>query len=140
MVDSLYAQFKTSAVNGRTLIFNETSDAFIKEADFSRLAIEIKPVDSDEKSDEKYGYWTTSASDIIRRIQHQERHKSTITEGGPQERDDDDDDDGEWFDLLDAQGGPGKIRLSFGYTPLMNFELNPDESLESKLHKGTSGY
>jgi Ca2+-dependent lipid-binding protein len=139
MVDSLYSQFKTSAINGRTLVFNEASDAFIKEADFSRLAIEVKPVDSDEKSDEKYGYWTTSASDIIRRIQHQERHKSTITTEGPQEGDDEDG-DGEWFDLLDAQGGPGKIRLSFGYTPLMNFELNPDESLESKWYKGTSGY
>lgn len=139
MVDSLYSQFKTSAINGRTLVFNEASDAFIKEADFSRLAIEIKPVDSDEKSDEKYGYWATSASDIIRRIQYQERHKATITTGGPQEGDDEDD-DGEWFDLLDVQGGPGKIRLSFGYTPLLNFELNPDESLESKWYKGTIGY
>ncbi|KAI8337582.1 C2 domain-containing protein [Chlamydoabsidia padenii] len=134
MVDSLYSQFKTSAISGKTLVFNEASDAFIKEADFSRLAIEIKPVDLDEKSEEKYGYWTTSASDIIRRIQHQTRYNATINNSRVSHDNDEDDDDhqGEWFDLLDTHGGPGKIRLSFGYTPLMNFKLNPDESLENQ--------
>ncbi|CAO3598044.1 unnamed protein product [Absidia cylindrospora] len=134
MVDSLYSQFKTSAIQGKALVFNEASDAFIKEADFSRLAIEIKHVDSDEKSDEKYGYWATSVIDVIRRIQHKTRLDSMNGNTGTKEDDngEDENDQGEWFDILDAQGGPGRIRLSFGYTPLLNYELNPDESLENQ--------
>ncbi|CAO3634755.1 unnamed protein product [Cunninghamella echinulata] len=156
MVDSLYSQFKTSSMKGKTLLFNEASDAFVKEADFSRINIDIRPADSDEKDDEKYGYWAYSAIDIIRSLQQKKRLNKEEEKKKQQTKDnnsntmnnnddddhngaedkvdqeEDDEDQGEWYNLFGTEDGPGRIRLSFDYIPLLNFTLNPDESLENQ--------
>ncbi|KAI8391474.1 C2 domain-containing protein [Radiomyces spectabilis] len=127
LVDSLTPQFKTAKVKGRVLPFNEAGDAFVKEAEFSRVVVEIKPSDSDENDDIKLGYWVDTASNIIRHIQQRQRRLIPRTDADRQE---DDDDDGDWYPLLGSDGA--EIRLSFCYAPLMNFHLSPDESLENQ--------
>lgn len=119
LVDALMPQFQTAKMKGRTLAFNETGDAFVKEADFSRVAIEIKPEHADEKDDIKIGYWVEAVSSIVRRIQARRRSMEN-------------DDEGEWFELLGTTLPGGQIRLSFDYIPLVNFTLNPDESLDNQ--------
>ncbi|KAG2225823.1 hypothetical protein INT45_007067, partial [Circinella minor] len=119
LVDALMPQFQTQKMKGRTLAFNETGDAFVKEADFSRVAIEIKPADADDKDDLKLGYWVDQVTNIIRRIQSNTRN-------------DKEEEEGEWFQLLGTTVPGGWIRLSFDYTPLINFTLNPDESLDNQ--------
>lgn len=119
IVDALMPQYKTVKLRGDDLLFDECADAFIKEADFSRIAIEIKPGHSDEKDNHKLGHWIDSAAAIIRRIMKNKRLNP-------------DDDEGTWFNLL-GTNGPGRIRLGFDYEPMENFVLNPDESLDSKL-------
>jgi hypothetical protein len=111
-------QYKTASLRGDSLLFDECADAFIKEADFSRIAIEIKPSHSDEKDNHKLGHWIDSASSIIRRIM---KHKRLNPE----------DDEGTWFSLM-GTNGPARIRLGFEYDPMESFVLNPDESLDSK--------
>lgn len=132
IVDSLLPQFTTTKLKGRTLTFNETSDAFVKEADFSRVAVEVKPADATEKSDEKLGFWIGKVSDIVRQIQRKRRSKSL----GDKEQDDEEnqeaEDDGEWFELHGTLGGDGRIRLSFDFAPLINFTLDPSESLDNQ--------
>jgi hypothetical protein len=110
--------------------FNETGDVFIKEADFSRVAIEVRPVSMDEKDERKLGYWVCPANTIIRRIQRYHRQAAARSNN------EDDhgyewDREGDWYDLMGAQGH-GTIRLSFDFIPSADFELNPDESLDSK--------
>ncbi|KAI9493901.1 C2 domain-containing protein [Zychaea mexicana] len=119
LIDALMPQFQTQKLKGRTLTFNETGDAFVKEADFSRVAIEIKPADSDDKDDLKLGYWVDQVTNIVRRIQSNRRSGN-------------EDEEGEWFQLLGTTIPGGWIRLSFDYTPLVNFTLNPDESLDNQ--------
>lgn len=129
-VDSLLPQFKTTKLRGRNMEFNETGDVFIKEADFSRVAIEVRPVSMDEKDERKLGYWVCPANTIIRRIQRYHRQAAARSNN------EDDhgyewDREGDWYDLMGAQGH-GTIRLSFDFIPSADFELNPDESLDSK--------
>ncbi|KAF7721951.1 hypothetical protein EC973_003912 [Apophysomyces ossiformis] len=119
LVDSLSPQFRTTKAKGKTLAFNEAGDAFVKEADFSRVAIEVKPANTNEKDDSKVGHWVDTVSSIIRHIQRNERENKEKTE------------DGDWYELLGTDD-PGWIRLSFSYTPLINFNLNPDESLDNQ--------
>ncbi|KAI9313877.1 C2 domain-containing protein [Dichotomocladium elegans] len=118
-VDSLLPQFHTAKIKGRTLTFNEAGDAFVKEADFSRVAVEIKSGDLDEKEDEKLGYWVEPVNAIIRRIQSRRRSNEK-------------NDDGDWFELMGTSIPGGQIRLSFSYTPVVNFTLNPNESLDNQ--------
>ncbi|KAG0166021.1 hypothetical protein DFQ30_007676 [Apophysomyces sp. BC1015] len=118
LVDSLSPQYKTAKLRGQKLNFDEQLDAFVKEADFSRIAIEIKPGHSTEKDDKKLGHWIDASNNIIRRIQTLRREGKDTGAG-------------EWFPLLDADG-PARIRLSFDYIPLANFILHPDESLENQ--------
>ncbi|KAI9011886.1 C2 domain-containing protein [Phycomyces nitens] len=122
VVDSLSPQYKTSKMRGKDLKFEEIGDAFIKETDFSRVAVEIKPASSDEKDDDKIGYWVDSAGKIIRRIQQQRRRQKQGFEVTSK---------GDWYPLMGTDA-PGRIRLSFDYIPLSNFVLNPDESLENQ--------
>ncbi|KAI9266580.1 C2 domain-containing protein [Phascolomyces articulosus] len=119
LIDALMPQFHTQKLKGRTLTFNETGDAFVKEADFSRVAIEIKPADADEKDDMKLGYWVDKVASIVRRIQTNQRNGV-------------DDEEGQWYPLLGTALPDAWIRLSFDYTPLVNFTLNPDESLDNQ--------
>lgn len=132
IVDSLLPQFTTTKLKGRTLTFNETSDAFVKEADFSRVAIEVKPADATEKSDEKLGFWIGKVSDIVRQIQRKRRSKPLVVDEQDNQENQETEDDGEWFQLLGTMGGPGRIRLSFDFVPLINFTLDPSESLDNQ--------
>lgn len=130
MIDSLSAQHKTNVLKGRTLAFNETTDAFIKDAGFSRVAIEIKAAETSEKDDERLGYWYESSERLIRQIQHKVRQQQhgNITDMLKHA----DDDEGKWYNVLNTSGGEAQIRLSFGYVPLLNYQINPDESLENQ--------
>lgn len=134
MVDSLTAQHKANTLKGRTLAINETSDAFIKDAGFSRVAIEIKPVNKTEKDDDRLGYWYESSERIIRNIQKRARQRGEPIDGHSMLVHSEDD-EGEWYNVINPVGGSAKIRLSFAYVPLLNYKVNPDESLESKLTK-----
>lgn len=121
LADSLYPQYKTARAKGRELTFNEISDVFIKEADVSRVAIELRPATADEKDDIKVGYWIDSVSSIVRYIQRQRRMQPDFKI---------EDHHGEWFDLFGTT--EGRIRLSFDFVPMSDFELSPDESIGSK--------
>jgi Ca2+-dependent lipid-binding protein len=135
MVDSLSPQHRTNTLKGRILAINEKSDAFIKDSGFSRVAIELKPVNATEKDDNLLGYWYDSSEHIIHSIQQRAR-KRRLESNEPMDGSSilflDEKDEGEWFNLINPVGGPGKIRLSFGFAPLSNYKINPDESLESK--------
>ncbi|KAI8880983.1 hypothetical protein K501DRAFT_253973 [Backusella circina FSU 941] len=120
IADSLLPLYKTSRARGMDLNFEETITAFIKEKDFSRVAIEIKPARSNEKDNYKLGHLIDSGTSIIRRIMKNKRMGKTF-----------DEDEGTWFKLLDTEG-PARIRLSLDYVPLSNFVLNPDESLDNQ--------
>lgn len=124
IVDALMPQYKTAKLRGDNLNFDESADMFIKEADFSRVAIELKPAHSDEKDIHKLGHWIDSGSNIVRRIM---RRKRLGLDGGA-------DDEGTWFNLMGTDG-PARIRLGFEYDPMANFVLNPDESLDSKYRQ-----
>ncbi|KAI8083251.1 C2 domain-containing protein [Gilbertella persicaria] len=134
MVDSLTAQHKTETLKGRTLAFNSTTDAFVKDAGFSRVAIELKPADTTEKDDHKVAYWYESTERIIRQIQRRARQKHI--QGALVDLSEmcrfSDDDEGEWYNLLQPVGGEAQIRLSFGYSPLLSFTIDPNESLENQ--------
>lgn len=130
MIDSLNAQHKTNTLKGRTLAFNETTDAFIKDAGFSRVAIEIKLAETNEKDDERLGYWYESSERLIRQIQRKARQRHDGNMASMLKHDEDD--EGEWYNVINASGGEAQIRLSFGYVPLMNYKINPDESLENQ--------
>ncbi|KAI8061632.1 hypothetical protein BC940DRAFT_279508 [Gongronella butleri] len=146
LVDSLYPLYRTASLQGGSLPFNEPADAFIKEMDFSRVHIDVVPVNVDSsKEDDRYGYWAGSVSEIVRRIQARKRHLRTHhkiqdqqdqqEKQNPAELDVDDatqEDQGEWFDLMGVDDGIGRIRLSFDFMPLVGFELNMDESLENQ--------
>ncbi|CEG70147.1 hypothetical protein RMATCC62417_06095 [Rhizopus microsporus] len=118
IVDALMPQYKTAKLRGDILRFNENADAFIKEIDFSRIAIEIKPAYVDEKEIYKLGHWIDTGSSIVRRIMKRKR-------AGYKE------DEGTWFNLMGADG-PGRIKLGFDFVPLDGFVLNPDESLDNQ--------
>ncbi|KAI9281499.1 C2 domain-containing protein [Sporodiniella umbellata] len=117
IVDALMPQYKTTKLRGDSLPFDEFADAFIKEIDFSRIAIEIKPASADEKEIYKLGHWIDTGASIVRRIVNQKRSGL--------------DNQGHWFNLSGTDG-PGRIKLSFEYTPLDSFILNPDESLDNQ--------
>ncbi|GAN04893.1 tricalbin [Mucor ambiguus] len=135
MVDSLTPQHKTNTLKGRTLSFNETTDAFIKDSGFSRVAIELKPSHKTEKDDDKLAYWYESSERLIRHIQQRAREKQ-LASGGKFDMSQmllhTEEDEGEWYDLIAPVGGLAQIKLSFGYAPLLNYTVNPDESIENQ--------
>ncbi|KAI9485092.1 C2 domain-containing protein [Zychaea mexicana] len=116
LLDSNDPQYRTVAIKGVDLPFNETGDAFVKEMDFSKLVVRVQPVKDSDKDDSHIGYYTSSVRDIVRKIM--ERQGS------------DEEDEGEMFKLLDSD--LGSIRLSFRFTPVVNFKLDPSESLENQ--------
>lgn len=135
MVDSLTPQHKTDTLKGRMLTFNETTDAFIKDSGFSRVAIELKPSQKTEKDDDKLAYWYESSERLIREIQRRAREKQ-LASGGKLNMSQillhTKEDEGEWYDLIAPVGGPAQIKLSFGYAPLLSYTVNPDESIENQ--------
>ncbi|KAI8138974.1 hypothetical protein BJV82DRAFT_628590 [Fennellomyces sp. T-0311] len=119
VADALLPQYKTARLKGRRLAFNEMADVFIKEADISRIAIEVKPTTSDDKDDAKLGYWMDATKGIIRHIQTCKREH-------------DENNEGEWFSLFGGGENPGRIRLSFDYIPMSTYVLSPDESIDNQ--------
>lgn len=125
LIDSIQSQYRTTKLRGRNLEFNETTDAFVKESDFSKIAIQIKSGNAGEKDDDVMTYWVGQANDIIRQIQWKARAMRDEGKGYSTV------DDGQWYPLFGGETGTGKIRLSFKFSPVLNFTLDPKESLES---------
>lgn len=126
LIDSIQSQYRTTKLRGSNLEFNETTDAFVKESDFSKVAIQIKPGSADEKDDDVMAYWVGQANDIIRQIQWRNR---TLRDEG---KGTNTVDDGQWFPLFGGDNVSGKIRLSFKFSPVIDFTLDPKESLENQ--------
>ncbi|KAI8376305.1 C2 domain-containing protein [Radiomyces spectabilis] len=119
LLDSNDAQYRTAQVKGRDLPFNETGDAFVKELDFSRLVVRLKPVKDNDKEDSYVGFWTNPVRDIVKKLQTRSAEEQELIELK-----------GEEFKLLECPGGT--IRLSFAYRPVIQFALDPSESLENQ--------
>jgi Ca2+-dependent lipid-binding protein len=126
LLDSNDAQFRTTPVKGNRLQFNECGDAFVKEMDLSRLIVRVRDAKDDYKDDDRIGFWTSPVQDIVKSIQNRpapaegEQATDEVLE----------------YTLLDSAGG--KIKLSFKFIPVVQFKLDPSESLESKFKKKTS--
>ncbi|KAL0092399.1 C2 domain-containing protein [Phycomyces blakesleeanus] len=119
LLDSNDPQYRTAQIKGSNLPFNETGDAFVKEMDFSRLVVRIKKVD-ENKDDSCIGYWENSVKDIVRNLQD----LPTSSDESSEEV------NGTDYKLLNCQGGT--IRLAFKYTPVVQFKLDPRDSLENQ--------
>lgn len=119
LVDSNDAQFRTSDIKGTKLTFNESGDAFVKEMDFSRIVVRVREA-KDDNEDNRVGFWTSRVQDIVKAIQNRP---------APEEGEEVPDVVQE-YKLLDCPGGV--IRLSFKFVPVVQFKLDPSESLESK--------
>lgn len=119
LLDANDSQYKTAKLKGNHLAFQETTDAFVKEMDFARLAIRIKPKKDSDKDDNHIGVWAGQVKDIVRHL----RDKKPAADGNQE--------DGQVFDLSDTVGGRGNIKLSFKFVPVIRFKLDPSESLES---------
>jgi Ca2+-dependent lipid-binding protein len=126
LIDSIQPQYRTTKLRGQSLEFNETTDAFVKEADFSKVAIQVKHGNADEKDANVMAYWVGQAHDIIRQIQFRDRQMRDSGQSPSAA------DDGQWFPLLGSETNSGKIRLSFKFLPVLDFTLDPRESLESE--------
>ncbi|KAL1921019.1 uncharacterized protein VTP21DRAFT_11654 [Calcarisporiella thermophila] len=107
-VDSNYSQWKTAKIKGDTLHFEETADAFVKELDFSEIRIIVRNHSGDEK-DSAVATWEANVKQLIQQA------KSVQTETG------------EWFNFEE-----GQIRLSLKYIPVLDFVLDPAESIDNQ--------
>ncbi|KAI8976019.1 C2 domain-containing protein [Pilobolus umbonatus] len=118
LLDSNDAQFRSSVQKGQRVSFEESGDAFVKELDFSHMLIRVRSSKDDDAS--TIGYWATHVSPIIKQLQEQ----SAPGEVGPEE------DKITEFRLLDCP--QGTISLSFKYTPVVKFVLDPEDSIENQ--------
>ncbi|KAG2237442.1 hypothetical protein INT48_009571, partial [Thamnidium elegans] len=117
LVDSNDAQFCTSDMKGTTLTFQESGDAFVKEMEFSKLVVRVRDP-KDDNEDHRIGFWTGRVHDIVQSIQTRPASENETA------------DVIEEYKLLDCAGG--LIRLSFKFIPIVQFELDPSESLENQ--------
>jgi Ca2+-dependent lipid-binding protein len=118
MLDSNDSQFTTSEQKGSSIELNETGTAFIKEMDFSKLMIRVRNVRDGEKDDKAIGRVSLEVRKVVERLARA-AEDDTITEPVIEE-----------ISLLDCPGG--KIRLSFAFIPVVQFKLDPSESLENQ--------
>lgn len=116
MLDSNDAQFKSTEQKGTHLEINETGSAFVKEMDFSKLVVRVRDVRDDEKDEKSIGRVSIEVRKIVERLVKAAQEES--------------DDVIEELSLLDSPGG--KIRLSFAFIPVVQFKLDPSESLENQ--------
>ncbi|KAI9309205.1 C2 domain-containing protein [Cunninghamella echinulata] len=114
LVDSNDAQYTTATLKGSDLPYHETADAFVKEIDFSQVILNVRRWTDNEKEYEIIGTYKCFVRDIVRQIMNGE-HDPEI---------------GKEFKLLDCENGT--IRLGFKYTPVIQFKLDPAESLENQ--------
>ncbi|CAO3643790.1 unnamed protein product [Cunninghamella blakesleeana] len=114
LVDSNDAQYTTAILKGADLPYHETADAFVKELDFSQLTINVRKWSDNEKDYEIVGYCKVFVRDIIRDIMNGTHDCET----------------GKEVKLLDCENGTAL--LGFKYTPVINFKLDPSESLENQ--------
>ncbi|CEP18365.1 hypothetical protein [Parasitella parasitica] len=127
LLDSNDAQFRTAPVKGTTLNFNESGDAFVKELDLSRLVVKVRNAKDDEKSEDRIGFWTSRVQDIVKSIQNRPgpANSSDVEKEEKEEKE-----DVQEYRLLDSSGG--LVRLSFKFIPVIQFQLDPSESLENQ--------
>ncbi|KAI9277156.1 C2 domain-containing protein [Phascolomyces articulosus] len=118
LLDSNDSQYRTASIKGVDMPFNETGDAFVKEMDFSKLIVRVQQDNDKDKDDSNIGYYTSSVRDIVRKIMER------------QAKGEEEEDSIETFKLLDSD--LGTIRLSFNFVPVVNFKLDPRESLENQ--------
>ncbi|OZJ04246.1 hypothetical protein BZG36_02480 [Bifiguratus adelaidae] len=126
-VDAVDAQSKSATLTGTRMEIGESSDAFVRELDFSRVIIQFrKSRENDEEADTYYSQWGASVKDIVRR--NAERQQEIRKQ--PDAVSLDEKDEGEWYQLNGKY--PGRIRLSFKYTPVIRFQLDPADSMENQ--------
>ncbi|KAI7888150.1 C2 domain-containing protein [Mucor mucedo] len=119
LVDSNDAQFRTSDIKGTKLAFHESGDAFVREMDLSRIIVRVRDA-KDDNEENRIGFWTSRVQDIVKAIQdrpapQEEKEATDVVQE---------------YKLLDCAGGT--IRLSFKFTPVVQFKLDPSESLENQ--------
>ncbi|CEI96539.1 hypothetical protein RMCBS344292_10698 [Rhizopus microsporus] len=112
-LDSTYPQFRTLEHRDKHIEINETGTLFVKELDFSKLLVRVRKVKEDEKDDKSIlGRCTLEVRKIVEQLMEQD-------EPATQE-----------LSLLECPSG--LIRLSFRYVPVVQFKLDPSESLENQ--------
>ncbi|KAI8070792.1 C2 domain-containing protein [Gongronella butleri] len=114
MIDSNDAQYTTTPLKGVMLPFHETANAFVKEMDFSRLIVNVKKYDENEKERRLIGHINIPVLDIVRKIAQDGYDFQTGTS----------------YDLLDCAGGA--IQLGFKFSPIIHYKMDPAESLENQ--------
>jgi Ca2+-dependent lipid-binding protein len=116
MLDSNDAQFKSTEQKGTRLEIKETGTVFVKEMDFSKLVVRVRDVRDDEKDNKSIGRVSIEVRKIVERLVKaaQDEFDEVVEE----------------LSLLDSPGG--KIRLSFAFVPVVQFKLDPSESLENQ--------
>lgn len=117
LLDSNFAQFKTSEQKGTRMEVNETGSVFVKEMDFSKLVVRVRDVREDEKDNKSIGRISVEVRKIVERLMKAAEDEVT----DPVIED---------FTLLDCPRG--KISLSFSFVPSVQFTLDRAESLENQ--------
>ncbi|KAI9485787.1 MAG: C2 domain-containing protein [Benjaminiella poitrasii] len=120
LLDANDAQFRTTPLKGTQLQFNECGDAFVKEIDFSRLMIRVRNARDDYKDEDHIGFWASPVRNIIKSIQD----RMTTLDGEGEA------DVIEEYRLLNTS--TGSLKVSFKYIPVVQFQLDPTESLENQ--------
>lgn len=120
LLDSNDPQFTTTEQKGNRLEVNETGTAFVKEMDFSKLIVRVRNVRDGDKDDKAVGRVTLEVRKIVERLvkaaaENENNNAEPVIEE---------------ISLLDCAGG--KIRLSFNFIPVVQFKLDPSESLENQ--------
>ncbi|RUS23038.1 hypothetical protein BC937DRAFT_93080 [Endogone sp. FLAS-F59071] len=123
LLDSNDAQFKTIQGKGTQIEYAETADAFVKELDFSRLVVRFRQPGELGKEPGYAGGCSLKVKDLVRQYKGQvealKKGQSTTS------------DQGQWYQLQNSDTS-GQVRLSFKYTPVTNFKLDPSESMENQ--------
>ncbi|KAI8372518.1 C2 domain-containing protein [Choanephora cucurbitarum] len=120
MLDSNFAQYTSVEQKGSRFEINETGTAFVKEMEFSKLIVKVRNVRDGDNDDKYIGRYTIGVRSIVQRLveaaaNQDGNNKEPIIEE---------------YSLLECNGG--KISLSFNFIPVVQFKLDPAESLENQ--------